>query len=253
MSRTERSEAQVWITSEVELPQAVIDAHTAARLVFFVGAGASMGPPASLPSFKKLARDLASIARVPFNDPGNLDRFLGSMPANFDVHTHARNLIAREGSMPNSTHTAVVRVAASIGPLRIVTTNFDDHIASAAAHQGNVWDQVDPGQLPLGDISLGIVHLRFGSALLGLVLTEARDFGQAYLTHAWANTVPATDVPAVHGRLCRVQPRGPDPCPLPRARPAFGDASPHLHRLRTRRMTRTGRGSVERWSYPVSG
>src|SRR5450759_1415930 len=119
MSRTERSEAPVWITSEVELPQAVIDAQTAGRLVFFVGAGASMGPPASWPSFKKLARDLASIARVPFNDPGNLDRFLGSMPANFDVHTHARNLIAREGSMPNSTHTAVVRVAASIGPLRL--------------------------------------------------------------------------------------------------------------------------------------
>src|SRR5674476_1211466 len=33
-ARTERSEAQVWITREVELPHAVIDAHTAARLVF---------------------------------------------------------------------------------------------------------------------------------------------------------------------------------------------------------------------------
>ena len=77
MSRTERSDAQVWITSEVELPQAVIDAQTAGRLVFFVGAGASMDPPASLPSFKKLARDLASIARVPFDEEGNLDTFLG--------------------------------------------------------------------------------------------------------------------------------------------------------------------------------
>src|SRR5450759_548537 len=187
-ARTERSEAQVWITSEVELPQAVIDAHTTARLVFFVGAGASMGPPASLPSFKKLARDLASIARVPFNDPGNLDRFLGSMPANFDVHTHARNLIAREGSMPNSTHTAVVRVAASIGPLRIVTTNFDDHIASAASAAGiEVHEKWIGPALPLGDEFTGLVHLH-GSVLRDpreLVLTDA-DFGRAYLTRAWA-------------------------------------------------------------------
>lgn len=148
-----------------------------------------MGPPASLPSFKKLARDLASIARVRFNDPGNLDRFLGSMPANFDVHTHARNLIAREGSMPNSTHTAVVRVAASIGPLRIVTTNFDDHISSAASSAGiEVHEKWVGPALPLGDEFTGVVHLH-GSVLRDdpreLVLTDT-DFGRAYMTRAWA-------------------------------------------------------------------
>jgi len=188
VSRAERSEAPVWITSEVELPQAVIDAQAAGRLVFFVGAGASMGPPASLPSFKELARQLASIARRPFDDTGNLDRFLGSMPANFDTHTHTRNLIAREGSMPNSTHTALVRVAASIGPLRIVTTNFDDHISSAASSAGiEVYEKWVGPALPLGDAFTGIVHLH-GSVLRDpreLVLTDT-DFGRAYLTHAWA-------------------------------------------------------------------
>lgn len=178
----------MWITSEVELPQAVIDAQTAGRLVFFVGAGASMDPPASLPSFKKLARDLASIARVPFDEEGNLDTFLGSMPANFDTHTHARNLILREGSIPNSTHTALVRVAASIGPLRIVTTNFDDHIASAASSAGiEVYEKWVGPALPLGDEFTGIVHLH-GSVFRPpreLVLTDT-DFGRAYLTRAWA-------------------------------------------------------------------
>jgi hypothetical protein len=188
MSRAERNGATVWITSEVELPQAVVDAHTAGRLVFFVGAGASMAPPASLPSFKELARELASIARVPFDDKGNIDKFLGSMPGNFDAHTHTRNLIAREGSMPNSTHTALARVAASIGPLRIVTTNFDDHIASAASSAGiEIHEKWIGPALPLGDEFTGLVHLH-GSVLRDpreLVLTDT-DFGRAYLTRAWA-------------------------------------------------------------------
>jgi hypothetical protein len=189
MSRAERSEATVWITSEVELPQPVIDAQTAGRLVFFVGAGASMDPPANLPSFKNLARQLARIAIVPFDENRkDIDTLLGSMPGNFDAHTHARTLIDRQGSMPNSTHTALVRVAASIGPLRIVTTNFDDHISSAASAAGvDVREKWFGPALPLGDNFVGLVHLH-GSVSRDpreLVLTDA-DFGRAYLTRAWA-------------------------------------------------------------------
>lgn len=181
----------MWITSEVELPQAVIDAHTAGKLVFFVGAGVSMDPPSGLPSFTDLARQLADLARVPFasgRDAKSLDAFLGSMPANFDTHTHARNLIAREGSTPNSTHAALVRLAASAGPLRIVTTNFDDHLSSAGAAAGiEISEKWYGPALPLGDSFTGIVHLH-GSVLQApqeLVLTDT-DFGRAYLTRAWA-------------------------------------------------------------------
>ncbi len=178
----------MWITSEVELPQAVIDAHAAGHLVLFVGAGASMGPPSSLPSFTGLARELASMARIPFADTANLDTFLGELPVGFDTHSHTRDLIGRAGSLPNPTHTALVRLASSTGDLRIVTTNFDDHLLSAATDAGvEVRDTWFGPSLPLGDEFTGLVHLH-GSVRRDpreLVLTDT-DFGRAYLTRGWA-------------------------------------------------------------------
>lgn len=181
-------EPTVSIASEVELPQAVLDAHAARRLVFFVGAGASLDAPSCLPLFGGLARQLAAMARVPFDDAMALDFFLGSMPENFDTHAQARDLIARKDSLPNSTHAALVRVASAVKPLRIVTTNFDDHLSVAACDEGiEVDDKWIGPALPLGDSFTGIVHLH-GSVLRDareLVLTD-RDFGKAYLTDAWA-------------------------------------------------------------------
>lgn len=179
----------MWITSDVNLPAELFEAHTTGKLVLFVGAGASMGDPSNLPSFKDLARQLAKAARVPFEDDDvALDLFLGSMPADFETHVHAQRLIARPDSRFNPTHSALVRLASALGVPRIVTTNFDNHLATAAKSEllpeGDVW--VGPA-LPLGDDFSGIVHLH-GSVLrppAQLVLTD-RDFGRAYLTDAWA-------------------------------------------------------------------
>lgn len=178
----------MWITDDVDLPAEVVEAHTTRELVLFVGAGASLDAPSSLPSFEKLARDLATAARVPFDRKVGLDYFLGSMPADFDTHFHAHRMISRADSSFNPTHSAIVRVASAIGSPRIVTTNFDDHISSAALaasiELGDKW--VGPA-LPLGDAFSGVVHLH-GSVRRGaseLILTD-RDFGHAYLTDAWA-------------------------------------------------------------------
>lgn len=178
----------MWITSDVDLPQAVLDAQSEGRLVLFVGAGASVDTPSSLPLFDKLARQLAEMARVPFDEKVALDFFLGSMPEGFETHRHTRDIIAREGSAPNSTHAALVRIASSVGQLRVVTTNFDNHLSSAAAAGGiEVSDTWIGPALPLGEDFTGIVHLH-GSVLREpreLVLTDG-DFGRAYLTNAWA-------------------------------------------------------------------
>lgn len=178
----------MWITSEVELPQGVLDAQADDRLVFFVGAGASVDAPSGLPLFGSLARQLANLARVPYDEQAPIDSFLGSMPADFDTHLHTRDLVARAGSRQNSMHEALVRLAVSSGSLRIVTTNFDDHLSAAAAGQGievpDTW--VGPA-LPLGEDFVGLVHLH-GSVLRHpreLVVTD-RDFGRAYVTSAWA-------------------------------------------------------------------
>lgn len=179
----------VWITSEVNLPPDVLDAQAEGKLVLFVGAGASVDPPSGLPLFGELARQLAEDACMDFHSNDPIDLFLGSMPENFDTHRHTRDLIAREDSKPNATHKALVRVASSVGHLRIVTTNFDKHLSTAAETRNieipDMW--VGPA-LPLGHDFTGIVHLH-GSIdrrdPQELVLTD-RDFGRAYLTNAWA-------------------------------------------------------------------
>lgn len=178
----------VWITGDVAIPQELLDAHEAQKLVIFVGAGASVAAPSDLPLFDRLANDLADMARVPFDPDVALDFFLGSMPRDFALHSHARELIAKPGSAPNTTHRAIVRLADARHPIRIVTTNFDDHLTSSARADGiDIGDQWVGPALPLGHDFTGVVHLH-GSVLREpkeLILTDT-DFGRAYVTNAWA-------------------------------------------------------------------
>ena len=178
----------MFITDGVDLPEEIMDAHANGQLVFFVGAGASMDDPSKLPSFAKLASELALAARVPYDEKMAIDLFLGSMPSDFDVHAHAHRLTSPKGSAPNPTHRALVRVASSIAPARLVTTNFDDHLSGAVlAESMPAADRWIGPALPMGDSFTGVVHLH-GSVLRSpaeLVLTD-RDFGRAYLYDAWA-------------------------------------------------------------------
>lgn len=183
-----KDESGVWMTSEVAIPQPVLDALTEGRLVFFVGAGASVGEPSNLPLFDGLARQLARLARVEYQPDQPIDSFLGSLPTDFDTHLHTKNLISNGKSSANATHAAITRLSYATGSLRIVTTNFDDHLAASAADQGiSLPERWDGPALPIGDDFEGLVHLH-GSVLdqpRRLVLTD-RDFGRAYLTQAWA-------------------------------------------------------------------
>ena len=185
---SDRPDATTWITGGVELPNRVMEALQDGTLVLFVGAGASVASPSGLPLFEDLARQLAGLARVDFDPKKAVDASLGSMPKTFETHRHARDLIARTDSRPNSTHAALVRLATAAGRPRIVTTNFDDHLSTAAsAAGGELVDKWIGPALPLGGDFVGLVHLH-GSMLRepnGLVLTDS-DFGKAYLTHAWA-------------------------------------------------------------------
>lgn len=178
----------MWITGDVELPEEVLAAQADGSLVFFVGAGASVDHPSDLPLFGVLAEKLASLARVPYDDAIAIDYFLGSMPDDFDTHGHTRDILTTGGSMPNSTHATLMRLASSTGPMRVVTTNFDDHLAGAATAEGiAIADKWVGPALPLGHDFEGLVHLH-GSVTRHpreLVLTD-QDFGRAYLTAAWA-------------------------------------------------------------------
>lgn len=181
----------MWITGDVELPDEILDAHERGELVFFVGAGASLGKPSNLPHFRNLAKRLARMASHPFSTRGGLDFFIGqleSLPQSFDAHQHAHTLISNPRSKFNPLHSAIVDLAGIGGAFRVVTTNYDDHLASAARSESiAVPDTWYSPALPLGHDFAGLVHLH-GSVMRPkdeMILTD-RDFGHAYITDAWA-------------------------------------------------------------------
>ncbi|WP_164461562.1 SIR2 family protein [Neoactinobaculum massilliense] len=185
------------MTADVEIPDEVLHAHEQGNLVFFVGAGASVDDPSNLPSFRKLAEMLAHQAGVQFPDESaekgglQLDHFIGQLearPQRFDAHEQTYKLLTRADSRPNSLHSDIVRLAGKSGAFRVVTTNYDNHLATAALELDvKIPDRWDAPALPMGDDFEGLVHLH-GSVLQPphhMILTD-RDFGRAYLTDSWA-------------------------------------------------------------------
>lgn len=181
----------MWITGDVDLPDEILDAHERGELVFFVGAGASLGTPSNLPLFDTLARKLARLASHPFSKRGGLDFYVGqleSLPQGFDAHDHAHTIISNPKSRFNPLHSAIIDLAGIGSAFRVVTTNYDDHLASAASGRSIIIpDTWYAPALPLGRDFTGLVHLH-GSVRRPkeeMILTD-RDFGHAYITDAWA-------------------------------------------------------------------
>ncbi|GAA3521000.1 DUF4020 domain-containing protein [Aeromicrobium panaciterrae] len=180
----------MWIR-DVEVPQELIDAARAGQLVIFVGAGASRDEPAGLPDFKTLIQDIGALVGKPpnENDLRRPDVYLGSLADDLgiDVHRLVANAIDRSGSEPNALHDAIVRLASVHPSPRIVTTNYDVHLTTAALAAGLSLPVYEAPALPVGDDFHGIVHLH-GSLQQEprhLVVTD-NDFGRAYLLDAWA-------------------------------------------------------------------
>jgi hypothetical protein len=174
----------------VEFPPALIDAHKAGHLVLFVGAGASMKEPSSLPGFKglvEIVRDEAGLTTV-IGDVSKapMDEVMGRMedaPYCIKVHERVAYYIGKPDSLPNDCHAAIARLA-SAGCPRIVITNYDEHLTESLTPSTPAY--FAPA-LPMVDNFQGLVYLH-GALSHGadcLIVTD-RDFGKAYLTDAWA-------------------------------------------------------------------
>lgn len=175
------------IFADVRLPDQIRIALEAGRLVLFAGAGVSMPPPSSLPSFNDLARQICGVRSIPL---GTEDRELGKLQRNgTNVHGAAAKILCHSKTHPTELHKHALNVFVSPEKVRIVTTNFDDHFSMAARTvfgKGAVKEYSAPA-FPLGDNFHGIVYLH-GSARedsQAMVLTD-KDFGSAYLTRGWA-------------------------------------------------------------------
>ena len=176
--------------SQVEVPDDLVGAARDGGLVVFVGAGASQDAPSSLPNFKQLVTDIGtSVNSVPSElQLERPDVFLGGLAdMKINVHSLVSKAIAAPGSAPNRLHHAIMSLAALHPPLRVVTTNYDQHLETAARTDGLGIEVFRAPALPIGDDFTGVVHLHgaLGQDPRRLIVTDA-DFGHAYLLEAWA-------------------------------------------------------------------
>ena len=174
----------------VEVPSALVDAHLADQLVIFVGAGASLDAPSDLPGFWALTHGIAEQSGVPIaEDEERLDVVLGDLKdeSHVDVHRRVHSRLDNPSSQPNRLHEAIVSLAGSSPMVRIVTTNYDQHLSTVIARRGLKVVQYQAPALPVGDNFAGLVYLhgRLSQGPSSLVVTDT-DFGRAYLTEAWA-------------------------------------------------------------------
>ncbi|MYI88480.1 MAG: DUF4020 domain-containing protein [Synechococcus sp. SB0672_bin_10] len=177
----------------VDFPEPLLNALRDGQLVVFAGAGVSMGAPARLPSFRKLAEKVAEGTDKSITASETDNQFLGRLKEDgVRVHQRTAETLQPDNLKPNALHRNLLRLfQGKDDPVRVVTTNFDclfEQVAEAGDLFKNKPKVFEAPALPSGSRFEGIVRLH-GSVNEPeeMVLTH-RDFGRAYLTEedGWA-------------------------------------------------------------------
>ena len=174
----------------VDFPEPLLNAVRDGRLVVYAGAGVSMGPPANLPGFRELARQIAEGTGLAIEKDEPEDRFLGQLKAaGTAVHQIAAQRLQHNNPQPKELHRDLLRLYRRTEDIRMVTTNFDLLFERATNNLFNPGPKIfQAPALPLDEHFQGIVHIHGAvGEPEGMILTH-RDFGRAYLTQAdgWA-------------------------------------------------------------------
>lgn len=177
------------LTPDVDIPESLLEAAANGDLVLFVGAGASYNAPSSLPLFSGLASRIGQLHDDPYDEGEPADAYLGRLEdLHASVREQVRRIIQPSTSAPNSTHKAIAQLASACKTPKVVTTNFDEHVTTAARELAcDIGEQYNAPAVPLGRSFRGLVHLHGAVSrdAQDLVFTDA-DFGRAYLTDGWA-------------------------------------------------------------------
>jgi hypothetical protein len=171
---------------ELQFDERILDALHDKNLAVFAGAGVSMGAPANLPSFSKLALKIAEGTGEKQQDGESTDHFLGRLNEDL-VRSRTVHHLSIDKGQYTTLHVDLLRLFGSACDVRIITTNFDQLFEGAASE---LWEQLpevfSAPALPLGSDFEGLVHLHADiTHPKHMVLTD-RDFGRAYLTEGWA-------------------------------------------------------------------
>lgn len=174
----------------VEFPRPFLNALRNSELAVFAGAGVSMGPPAGLPDFSRLAIQIAEGTGKSRADSETEDQFLGRLyDHGTKVNELAAEILQRNAPEPTALHLNLLRLFQEPGEVRVVTTNFDELFEKAALDYFNPQpSSFQAPALPLGSRFQGIVHLHGSVKVPAEMVLTHRDFGSAYLTESdgWA-------------------------------------------------------------------
>lgn len=181
-----------------EIPEVLLNELEDGKVVFFCGAGISMGPESKLPSFKKLVCQIyRSNNLIPSEVEKNKlknnswDKALDLLENRLGKKQLRETVIKLLSKPPQgklSLHKALIELSKNETGLRLVTTNFDNRFVEAGVDK-NMVDVAPKLPIPKFYDWSSLVHLH-GSISLGgedssLVLTSA-DFGLGYSTERWA-------------------------------------------------------------------
>ena len=193
-----------------DIPNNLLFAHEEGRVVFFCGAGISMGKPANLPSFKDLVKRL-------FEDCSNTPAWKSRKNAPLD-----RSLTWLEDTVPGKRKEIIERVYEILNPAdlpaenspiheallalarprnsdatMLVTTNFDRLFERCLQDDTNKQPEIIAPRLPIPKSNYwykgGVVYLHglipensSNNAHKDNLILTSGDFGRAYLSERWA-------------------------------------------------------------------
>ena len=179
-----------------EFPAEFLDLIQSGQVVFFCGAGLSVGT--GLPTFSGLVRELDKILNPDSNDRfddgrTDYDRMLSELESRFvpkRMRKHVCRILSeppKSGTLEN--HQNILKLAATPGGgFRLITTNFDDRFSLA---NGKKIPSDDAPKLPVPESAgwSSLVHLHgriCEEGDLNNLVLNASDFGRAYLSEGWA-------------------------------------------------------------------
>lgn len=192
-----------------DIPDELLQFHEEGKVVFFCGAGVSMG--AGLPDFKGLVqktwKEVGNNQRTPEEKhlmrQGRYDAVLGFLESKFDNSLVMRNGLAqvlsryKKKALFDCTHKSLLTLAQTRGKnpvLHLVTTNFDRLFENLKKESSRQYRSYIAPLLPVPRKTNwdGIVYLHGllpnehdENALRNLIVSSG-DFGRAYLKERWA-------------------------------------------------------------------
>ena len=182
------------------IPVRLLNELDGGKVVFFCGAGVSVGTGSGLPGFEDLVDHVYAANHIVPDAVEKealgsraLDKTLGLLERDerLGARVLRRTVIERLSVPPSGqlrVHKALIDLSRNERGLRLITTNFDNRFVEAGL-DGELVDAAPKLPLPKPHSWSSLVHLhgRIGPSDDGanLVLTAA-DFGRAYLTERWA-------------------------------------------------------------------